>query len=164
MCIRVQLPNRPGFAFVEGAVTQIHNETKTYSVLLLNGSGNSDEIRSVKRGQIRLLRPPWWDELNDVADPVSATGIPRSTGGCVDGRTAFSVVNTTAPSNNKRPFYSNSGTGQPTAIIYSNNATVPSANRNHSVVETNNRLKYSTRVDTAGTPLQLHHVLPTIQV
>lgn len=144
VCIQVQLPNRPGSVFVEGAVTQIHNDTKSYSVLLLNGTGNSD-IRNVKRGQIRLLRPPWWDELNDEPEAIAPTY---------------------APSNNKRPYYSSGrGSGQSTAIMYSNNAVPPSSNRNHSVVEVGgNRLKYSPRVDATGAALQLHHVLPTIQV
>lgn len=60
--------NRP-VVFVEGTVTQIHNNTKQYSVQV-----SGAEPRTVKRGQIRLLRPPWWDELNDFnEDDTGAT-------------------------------------------------------------------------------------------
>lgn len=112
--------------------------------MLSNGNSNCDDILNVKRGQIRLLRPPWWDELNDVNEVDATHSYP--------------------PSNNKRPYYGNNNrgsSGQSTAIMYSNSAVTPSSNRNHSVVEVGNRLKYPTKPDHT---LQLHQVLPTIKV
>lgn len=139
MCIRTTMPNRPGFVFVEGAIVDVQNDTKTYTVHLLNGKRDN-----VKRAHIRLLRPPWWDELNDTGAEVAQTRVHSAND------------HATYPSN-KKPYASSSNRGGASAIIYNNN-------RGHMDVGGSSRLKYSSRVDATGTPLQLHQVIPTIQV
>lgn len=134
VCIRMQSnqPNRPGNVFVEGIVVEIHNETKQFVVQIANAIGGNDEFRTVKRGQIRLLRPPWWDELNDSDEFVSNP-----------------VVQTTSVmgDSSSNAFYGGGG----------DDSTMPNSR------STNHRLKYITSVEQR-TPLQLHHVLPTLQV
>lgn len=145
VCVRTTMPNRPGFVFVEGAIIDVQNDTKTYTVQLLNGTNKQEKMYHVKRAHIRLLRPPWWDELNDA------------------GTMATSVAN-----NNKKPYTSSNmgrsgaGTG---AIMYGSAATVRHMDGGVGG-GSSGRLKYTTapRVDATGAPLQVHQVIPMLQV
>lgn len=153
VCIRIQSPNRPGNVFVEGIVVQIHNDPKQFVVQIANAIGGisgNHEIRTVKRGQIRLLRPPWWDELNDCDDFVSnaAATVVQTTGTIGDSGNA---------SGSSAAKQSHCGNNDTAAAMYGGNATVANSR------VANHRLKYITGVEQ-GTPLQLHHVLPTLQV
>lgn len=78
VCIHTTATDDPAGVFVVGHISQIMNNTKQYAVIVSVGGGgdNASATRTVKRGQIRLLRPPWWDELNDIAvqpSPAAAT-------------------------------------------------------------------------------------------
>lgn len=129
MCVRIQLTNRSGNVFVEGVITEILNDTKQIVVQTTSHAGDP-EFRTVKRGQLRLLRPPWWDELNDWTDTTAETAtMPSAIYNTSVG--ALNTVNTAVSGNRKS-------------------------------MQSSNRLKYS-RVDQSG-PLQIHHVLPTLQV
>lgn len=135
VCVPIQLTNRSGNVFVEGVITKILNDTKQFVVQTTSHTGNPD-FRTVKRGQLRLLRPPWWDELNDWSDNSIAT--------------LTEVAN--VPTN----IYNTGIGGHSTS-----NTAVP-VNRKPVQSSNNSRLKYS-RIDQTG-PLQIHHVLPTLQV
>lgn len=102
MCILTEVPNRPA-AFIEGHLSQIMNNTKQYAVQC------GAESRTVRRGQIRLLRPPWWDELSDM----TSTGLSTTSGvsaalatstpikyqvAAADANTIRSIVNNSASS------------------------------------------------------------------
>lgn len=150
VCIRIQSPNRPGNVFVEGIVVQIHNDTKQFVVQIANAIGGissgNDEFRTVKRGQIRLLRPPWWDELNDCDEFVSNTAMVQTT-------------NAMSDSSGGATKQSHCSSNDATVTLYGNVGNSATANNR----ATNHRLKYISNTEQ-GTPLQLHHVLPTLQV
>lgn len=205
VCIRIQSPNRPGNVFVEGIVAQIHNDTKQFVVRIANAIGGissgNDEFRTVKRGQIRLLRPPWWDELNDAPALPDFPSIPprhqiqelatrykMNTRIGRDMQDHFDAVSTKSSAESATEYQEQYS--EPTFTIPTATETVPTVAR--SVLTTtahvndvtvaiyggsgagsnsampnsrsaNHRLKYMTSVEQ-GTPLQLHHVLPTLQV
>lgn len=115
-------------------ITEILNDTKQFVVQTTSHTGGP-EFRTVKRGQLRLLRPPWWDELNDWTDnsvgfSSDVVNMPTNTYNTAVG--ALSTCNTAVPDNRR-------------------------------TTQSSSRLKYHPRVDQTG-PLQIHHVLPTLQV
>lgn len=67
VCVRTQIQDLTEYVFVEGLVLDLNGASKQYSVAL-NGS---TEVKLVKRADLRLLRPPWWDELNEMEEPSS---------------------------------------------------------------------------------------------
>lgn len=153
VCIRIQSTDRPGNVFVEGAVVDIYNDTKQFLVQIANAIDGNDEYLKVKRGQIRLLRPPWWDELNDCDEFVPNTVVQMT------GAAAATTTTTTAMGDNGGAAkQSHCGSNDATGPIYGGaNSTMPNSR------PANHRLKYITNVEQ-GTPFQLHHVLPTLQV
>lgn len=74
--MRTQIQDLAEYVFVEGVVLDINGTSKQYSVAL---SGNSD-VKLVKRADLRLLRPPWWDELNELEADKEDMPVPRSAG------------------------------------------------------------------------------------
>uniref|UniRef100_A0A182TXK3 HMG box domain-containing protein n=1 Tax=Anopheles melas TaxID=34690 RepID=A0A182TXK3_9DIPT len=61
-----------GDVFVEGIVKEVHGNKKQFSVQIASGSiTDKQELRIVKRVDMRLLKPPWWDELEDALDSYS---------------------------------------------------------------------------------------------
>nr|XP_040224684.2 putative transcription factor capicua isoform X4 [Anopheles coluzzii] len=61
-----------GDVFVEGIVKEVHGNKKQFSVQIAGGSiADKQELRIVKRVDMRLLKPPWWDELEDALDSYS---------------------------------------------------------------------------------------------
>lgn len=100
MCIQTDVLNRPA-AFIEGHISQILNNTKQYAVQC------GINTRTVRRGQIRLLRPPWWDELSDmssngltgVPSQASTTSMPvKYEAAAADANTIRSIVHNSASS------------------------------------------------------------------
>lgn len=154
MCIRTELPNRP-VTFLEGVINQIFNNTKQYSVQILR---DVQETKTVKRGQIRLLRPPWWDELNDLTLARSTTPTPNNCnklqqqphhmGTAISDNTIRGIVINQTKKNHNEPIK-----------IYSSNV-ISNRSENINSKPIPNRVTYI----HAGAPLQLHHVLPTLQV
>jgi len=132
--------NRQGHAsFIEGEIMQILNDTKQFVVRTIA----SDEVKTVKRAQIRLLQPPWWDELNDT----NTLG---------DGSTATRVITGQIKQLHGMDtnMYSNTMAGAVIAAAAGGNTLTASSATN----ATNNRtMKYM------ATPLQVHHLLPTVQ-
>lgn len=57
--------------FIEGVITQILNDTKQFVVRTI---ANND--LTAERAQIRLLQPPWWNELNNIKN--SGYDTPKS--------------------------------------------------------------------------------------
>ena len=72
--MRTQVQDLAEYVFVEGIVLEINGASKQYSVTL-NGGGS--DVKLVKRADLRLLRPPWWDELNEME--VDDAMPPRAT-------------------------------------------------------------------------------------
>uniref|UniRef100_A0A182N6P8 DUF4819 domain-containing protein n=1 Tax=Anopheles dirus TaxID=7168 RepID=A0A182N6P8_9DIPT len=65
-----------GDVFIEGIVKEVHGNKKQFSVQI-GGADDKQEIRIVKRVDMRLLKPPWWDELEDALDNFSSHTIDR---------------------------------------------------------------------------------------
>ncbi|XP_055318978.1 putative transcription factor capicua isoform X6 [Sitodiplosis mosellana] len=131
--------NRQGHtSFIEGQITQILNDTKQFVVRTIA----SDQVKTVKRAQIRLLQPPWWDELNDndtntMSDSASASRV-------ITGQ--VKSLHAIEPN-----MYTNTMAGAVAAAASSN-----TLNPNGTVNATNRTVKYVA-------PLQVHHLLPTVQ-
>ncbi|KAM7362771.1 putative transcription factor capicua isoform 2-T2 [Cochliomyia hominivorax] len=73
VCVRTSIEGRNGCVFIEGTVTEVHAATKQFTVLIATGESRTAIIKTVKRADLRLLLPPWFDELNEVSPPVSIT-------------------------------------------------------------------------------------------
>lgn len=176
--------------YVEGIVSQILNNTKQYTVQI---SGSS-ETRTVMRPHMRLLRAPWYEELNDFRklqqQQQQASTLPQSMPSAIV-TSATTIVNsggafaTSTPikyhspnDTNIRGIVINPSKGhshhlQPqqhslnphhgetttSAIIYTATGTPLSRNDGKAP-----RVAYNIHKYEPGTPLQLHHVLPTLQV
>lgn len=117
--------------------------------------GNAQEVRTVKRGHIRLLRPPWWDELNDIS-PINATNV-SSMNSCGSSNVA---TNSKVQMNEVRGIVVNQSkpTSEP-SIIYSNHLI----SRLDNAIKTMDGRHVYIKYDQPS-PLQIHHVLPTLQV
>lgn len=73
VCVRTHITaiaDAKGVAFVEGVVVDINSTTKQFYVDIC---GSSEGPNLVKRADLRLLRPPWWDELNELQAKVEST-------------------------------------------------------------------------------------------
>uniref|UniRef100_A0A2M4A176 Putative transcription factor capicua isoform x2 n=1 Tax=Anopheles triannulatus TaxID=58253 RepID=A0A2M4A176_9DIPT len=58
-----------GDVFIEGIVRELQGNKKQFVVQITGGGiGEKQELRVVKRVDIRLLKPPWWDELEEALD------------------------------------------------------------------------------------------------
>lgn len=61
VCVRTILSDIPCHVFAEGQIVEVCNiPIKQFTVQMQNG-----ERRLVKRADLRLLLPPWWDELQE---------------------------------------------------------------------------------------------------
>uniref|UniRef100_A0A182W0F1 HMG box domain-containing protein n=1 Tax=Anopheles minimus TaxID=112268 RepID=A0A182W0F1_9DIPT len=66
-----------GDVFVEGILKEVHGNKKQFSVQIsCSAVGDKQELRIVKRVDMRLLKPPWWDELEDALDNYSGHTVP----------------------------------------------------------------------------------------
>lgn len=133
-----QSTNRLGnTSFSVCEIMQILNDTKQFVVRTIA----SEEMKKVKRAQIRLLQPPWWDELNDSNTLGDGGNSTRVITGQIKSMHAI-----------EPNIYTNTMAGAVAAAASSN-----SLNPNGAANATNNRsVKYVNM-----TPL---HLLPTVQV
>ncbi|XP_055715349.1 uncharacterized protein LOC129809512 isoform X7 [Phlebotomus papatasi] len=155
VCVRSQIADSPGYVFVEGIVNDVLNNTKQFSVQMAN---NAQDVRIVKRADLRLLQPPWWDELTDVMKGGSHD----------DAMNTMSSTNSSGLSNlgGSNSHKSDGGTDE-TKIVYAN--YVKGACRNvamKSIVAVTSRpganyVGAMHRYDTSP-PIQVHHVLPIL--
>lgn len=133
VCVRTQIEGRAEHVFIEGTVIQVHAVTKQFSVQTRDGIQ-----KLVKRADLRLLLPPWWDELNDVSSPNKLDMMDR--GHRISSKSHSSAI-----------------VGNESNIIYGSSR----ADLGKSVTPAT----YVTRYEQSGNAshLQLHHVLPTVQ-
>ncbi|KAL9888181.1 putative transcription factor capicua isoform 2-T8 [Glossina fuscipes fuscipes] len=73
VCVRTQIEGRDGCVFIEGTVVDINSVTKQFTVQIVTSETGAPILKAVKRADLRLLIPPWWDELNEVS-PVENIG------------------------------------------------------------------------------------------
>ncbi|KAH8330869.1 hypothetical protein KR067_008365 [Drosophila pandora] len=81
VCVRQRVEGRGSgagssgsFVYVEGVITGINHATKQYTVQLMGEEMNTSKV--VCRADLRLLQPPWWDELNELTPPSGAAAAP----------------------------------------------------------------------------------------
>ncbi|XP_075146465.1 putative transcription factor capicua [Haematobia irritans] len=67
VCVRTLIEGRDGCVFVEGTVVEVHPATKQFTVQIGTTESGAAILNTVKRADLRLLLPPWWDELNEVS-------------------------------------------------------------------------------------------------
>lgn len=60
VCVRKEMKDMLSNVFIEGIIIDIINNPMCFIVRCVN-----DEL-TVKRADLRLLQPPWWDELTDL--------------------------------------------------------------------------------------------------
>ena len=76
VCLRVD--DHPQLAvFVEGVICQISSKPIQYLVRTIGQ--NPDVERWITRPSLRLLQPPWWEELENGPEPPSAPVLPPAT-------------------------------------------------------------------------------------
>lgn len=142
MCVRATLPNNQYHVFVQGIIKNIDNMTKQIEVRL---HSNPEETKLVKRADIRLLRPPWWDELSEYQTSTSSSTIVKN------AVTASFFVDRT----------SNDIIDEPSTIVY--NRTKNEKTINNRTAMDSSTYPASHRFEQHSIPLQLHQVLPTLQ-
>lgn len=133
---------RQGHAsFIMGEIAQILNDTKQFVVKTIQ----SDELKTVKRAQIRLLQPPWWDELNESNALNDSAGAARVITGQAKSMQGL-----------EQNIYTNTLAGAVAAAAASNSLN-PNGSSGAGGAPNNRTIKYVT-------PVQVHHLLPTVQV
>lgn len=120
--------------FVQGTIKNIDNGTKQIEVQL---HSNPDETKLVKRADIRLLRPPWWDELSEYQRNISSNSTIKNS-----IRTSIYTAN-----------------NEPSTIVYNHTNKETTLNSRTTLDSFTNST--SQRFDQHSIPLQLHQVLPT---
>lgn len=73
VCVRTAMSDLPTHVFVEGQIVEVINiPIKQFTVQAQTG-----ERRVVKRADLRLLLPPWWDELQEQQTESSLVKITQ---------------------------------------------------------------------------------------
>lgn len=138
------IPEIPTEVFIEGHVVEILNgPMKQFSVQI---RGNHQDRRIVKRSELRLVLPPWWDE---IADQVEAPQVKvAQMGSITKGEPAPRVMSImiNKPAAVDQPMDTGS------SIVYSP----------MNIIKSNPTRTYLQRYETPGS-IQLHQVIPTLQ-
>ncbi|KFB45274.1 AGAP003117-PA-like protein [Anopheles sinensis] len=184
-----------GDVFVEGIVKEVH-ANKQFSVQITGGGGDvsdKQELRIVKRVDMRLLKPPWWDELEDALDggSVSEAGPSRASAIMNDHRSSSQQLHAETGGSSKsqhqapavvsyiisgdsllhHPHGNGSGGSSaesgapPPTIIYAGGAPYKgiSITQGRGVASVVTGSSQE-QLATVHMPLQLHHVLPASSV
>ncbi|XP_055378057.1 probable serine/threonine-protein kinase DDB_G0282963 [Condylostylus longicornis] len=172
VCVRTQIEGRTSCVFVEGVVTEVNSQTKQFSVQILdnfnsNNCNTAQKHRTVKRADLRLLLPPWLDELNEISSKSSVHNLDTignnsnnnsSIGNHFRAHQRAGSVKT--PSGGQHSHETN--------IIYTN--SLGNNHKDQSIKQPNLtyvRYEMSSNSNTieGGNrgPLQIHQVLPTLQ-
>lgn len=148
VCVRTALSDVPTHVFVEGKIVEVCNvPMKQFTVQMQNG-----ERRLVKRADLRLLLPPWWDELQEQQTEASSIVKITQMGSIVKGE----------PQGQRVILIKDGETQlhqQPANIIYSRDPI--SAIKNSGGISTKTFIQ---RYGESGVPsIQLQQVVPTLQ-
>jgi hypothetical protein len=159
VCVRAIVPDLPTHIFVEGQIVEIINvPIKQFCVQTHNG-----DRRIVKRAELRLFQPPWWEELeeqNETATPLIAA-VPQSSvmkvtqmGSIVKGEPhgqRLLIINKTID-----PTIESSSANASNIIYSRHDPNVSIIKPNHNATRT-----YLQRYDAPS--IQLQQVIPTLQ-
>lgn len=147
VCVRSVIKDLPIDVFIEGVVAEIleNGPTKEFLVQI---HGNPQERRTVKRSALRLVLPPWWDEIADQTEQTSTVKITQM-GSITKGepqtqRVMSIVIN--------KPSAEPMDTG---SIVYGRNDPI-------SILKPSpNTARFVPRYESSGS-IQLHHVLSNL--
>lgn len=143
------IPDLPTDVFIEGHVMEIlSGPTKQFAVQI---HGSLQDKRIVKRSELRLVLPPWWDEIADQseASTVKVTQMGSITKGEPQTQRVMSFL-----INKPTVEQSIESSG---AIVYNRNEPMNIMKPNH-----NPSRAYIQRYEAPGS-IQLHQVIPTLQ-
>ncbi|XP_039232470.1 putative transcription factor capicua isoform X3 [Drosophila yakuba] len=119
VCVRQRVDGRGSgsFIYVEGIITDINQNTKQYSVQLIGEEMPNTKV--VRRADLRLLQPPWWDELNELTmtggASASASSAKRKVSAAGAGAGAAACEAMAVPSGNI--VYPKAATGTPLTFV-----------------------------------------------
>ncbi|XP_039495387.2 putative transcription factor capicua isoform X3 [Drosophila santomea] len=119
VCVRQRVEGRGSgsFNYVEGIITDINQNTKQYSVQLIGEEMPNTKV--VRRADLRLLQPPWWDELNELTmtggASASASSAKRKVSAAGAGAGAAACEAMAVPSGNI--VYPKAATGTPLTFV-----------------------------------------------
>ncbi|CRK99170.1 CLUMA_CG012502, isoform A [Clunio marinus] len=147
VCIRTVITDFLTDVFIEGHVVEILPLTKQIAVQI---RGNLQERRIVKRMELRLMLPPWWDELAEQTETstVKVTQMGSITKGEPQTQRVVSIMVNKAGDQQLHP-------GSGASIIYRNepqNMIKSNANATRTYVQ-----RYE-----APNSIQLHQVMPSL--
>lgn len=141
------IPDLPTDVFIEGHVTEIQNGlTKQFAVQI---HGSLQDRRTVKRSELRLVLPPWWDEIAEQVETstVKVTQMGSITKGEPQTQRVVSIV-------------VNKPIGEQS--IESGGSIVYRGSEPMSIIKSNaNPPRYLPRYDASGN-IQLHQVIPNL--
>jgi capicua transcriptional repressor len=145
VCVRTVVHEIPTEVFVEGRVVEILNgQTKQFAVQI---GANQQDRRIVKRSELRLVLPPWWDEIADQMEAVKVMG-SITKGEPQAPRVMSLVIN--KPTAVDQPMDASS-------IVYSRAEPLNIIKPNPGTTRT-----FVQRYEAPGS-VQLHQVIPTLQ-
>lgn len=141
------IPELPTDVFIEGHVTEIHNgPTKQFAVQI---HGSLQDRRIVKRFELRLVLPPWWDEIAEQVETstVKVTQMGSITKGEPQTQRVMSIV-------------INKPTGEQS--IESGGSILYRGAEPMNIIKSNvTPARYVQRYDASGN-IQLHQVIPNL--
>lgn len=139
--MRTFIQDLPTEVFIEGHVAEVLNGPIKQFVVQIHG--NIPDRRIVKRSELRLVLPPWWDEIAEQTETVKVTQMGSITKGEPQTQRVMSIlINKPAV---EQPMESSTivyNRGEPMNIIKSNP-------------------RYVQRYE-APSSIQLHQVIPTL--
>lgn len=145
------IPDLPTDVFIEGHVSEILNgPTKQFAV---QTHGSLQDRRIVKRSELRLVLPPWWDEIADTTETstMKVTQMGSITKGEPQTQRVVSILI------NKPAAEQPMETGG--SIVYSRNEPLNIIKPNHSLPRT-----YLQRYDPPGAiPVPVHQTISNLQ-
>lgn len=138
--------------FIEGHVLEIVNGPNGKQFVVLTQGAHQDR-RVVKRSELRLVLPPWWDEIADQTETstVKVTQMGSITKGEPQTQRVMSIV-INKPSGEQSMEHSGG------SIVFNRNEPLNIIKSNHNPPRT-----YLQRYEAPSGTIQLHQVLPTLQ-
>ncbi|KAG5680684.1 hypothetical protein PVAND_010177 [Polypedilum vanderplanki] len=152
ICVRASISDLPTHVFIEGQVIEIINiPTKQFTIQTFSG-----EKKIVKRAELRLILPPWWEEISEQHETTSSSVVKvTQMGSIVKGEPQGQRVILI----NKPIDHSSMDTSGVPNIIYG------AASSNSSIIKSNhsNTTRAYVQQRYEAPSIQLQQVVPTLQ-
>lgn len=150
VCVRTALSDIPTHVFVEGQIVEVCNiPIKQFTVQMQNG-----ERRLVKRADLRLLLPPWWDELQEQQTESSSSIVKITQMGSIvkgepQGQRVILIKEGEALQHNQPTTANVIYSREPVGIIKNSSGIAPKT--------------FVQRYESSAPNIQLQQVVPTLQ-